>query len=73
MKAINTEYKGYLFRSRLEARWAVYFDALNAKWEYELEGFEHNGVRYLPDFYLPDYDVWVEIKPNGHGDRKSVV
>lgn len=26
--AIQTEYNGYLFRSRLEARWAVFFDAL---------------------------------------------
>lgn len=26
IKAIETEYKGYRFRSRLEARWAVYFD-----------------------------------------------
>lgn len=28
MKAIETRYKGYRFRSRLEARWAVFFDAL---------------------------------------------
>ena len=27
IKAIQTEYNGYLFRSRLEARWAVFFDA----------------------------------------------
>ena len=36
MKPIETEYKGYRFRSRLEARWAVFFDALNIKWEYVL-------------------------------------
>ena len=28
IKAIETEYNGYKFRSRLEARWAVFFDAL---------------------------------------------
>ncbi len=38
-KAIETLYKGYRFRSRLEARWAVFFDALGLKWEYEKEGF----------------------------------
>lgn len=27
IKAIDTYYKGYRFRSRLEARWAVFFDA----------------------------------------------
>ena len=36
LKAIETEYKGYRFRSRLEARWAVFFDACGVKWEYEL-------------------------------------
>jgi hypothetical protein len=63
MKAIETQYKGYRFRSRLEARWAVFFDALGVKWTYEHEGFElPNGTRYLPDFYLPDFDEYVEIK-----------
>ena len=40
IKAIETEYKGYRFRSRLEARWAVFFDALGLKWDYEPEGFD---------------------------------
>ena len=69
LKAIETEYKGYKFRSRLEARWAVFFDAAGISYEYEPEGFEvkwnENEIyRYLPDFYLPKYDVWVEVKPN---------
>ena len=51
LKAIQTEYNGYLFRSRLEARWAVFFDALGVDYEYEPEGFElPSGDRYLPDF-----------------------
>lgn len=53
MKAIETIYKGYRFRSRLEARWAVFFDAMGIKWEYEPQGFElKDGTWYLPDFYL---------------------
>lgn len=65
IKAIDTPYKGHLFRSRLEARFAVYFDELNVKWEYEKEGFElGNGLRYLPDFYLTDFGIYVEIKPS---------
>ena len=40
IKAIETQYKGYRFRSRLEARWAVFFDALQVRWDYELEGFD---------------------------------
>lgn len=53
IKAIETEYKGYKFRSRLEARWAVFFDEMNILWEYEKEGYElENGDKYLPDFWI---------------------
>ena len=63
LKAINTLYNGYLFRSRLEARWAVFFDAAGIKYEYEPEGFElPSGDRYLPDFYLPEQEMFVEVK-----------
>lgn len=64
MKAIQTKYKGYRFRSRLEARWAVFFDALGLAWEYETEGFDLGfGDRYLPDFKI--YDTFFEVKPAG--------
>lgn len=64
IKAIETVYKGYRFRSRLEAKWAILFDELGIKWEYEIEGFElENGARYLPDFYLIDFDCYAEVKP----------
>lgn len=61
--AIETYYKGCRFRSRLEARWAVFFDTLEIRWLYEPEGFVlEDGTRYLPDFYLPDYELWIEVK-----------
>lgn len=73
IKAIETVYNGYRFRSRLEARWAVFFDALGIEYEYEPEGFDlANGMRYLPDFKLLNWRgrdsqneecLWVEIKP----------
>ncbi len=77
MNPIQTQYKGCLFRSRLEARWAVFFDDLGIEWQYEVEGFEKKisisndefgnvhefeTVRYLPDFYLPQSGTWVEVK-----------
>lgn len=69
IKPIETEYKGYRFRSRLEARWAVFFDAIGAEWEYEPEGFElSDGTKYLPDFLLKNVrgrgtkEIYVEIK-----------
>lgn len=70
MKAIETEYAGVRFRSRLEARWAVFFDALGIRWEYEPEAFElSDRTRYLPDFWLPEFvgGIYVEVKPL-HGD-----
>lgn len=63
IKAIETRYKGYRFRSRLEARWAVFFDALHMQWDYEKEGFDVNGTWYLPDFWLADLDCFAEVKP----------
>ena len=63
IKPIETKYKGYRFRSRLEARWAVFFDHCGIKYEYEHEGFElSSGEKYLPDFYLPEQDAFVEVK-----------
>jgi hypothetical protein len=63
IKAIETIYRGYRFRSRVEARWAVFFDAVGLPFEYEKEGFKlEDGTRYLPDFWLPSMKMWVEIK-----------
>ncbi len=64
IKAIDTYYNNNYFRSRLEARWAVYFDALKTKWEYEQEGYDLGEEGwYLPDFYLPEHKIYAEIKP----------
>lgn len=64
IKPIETVYKGYRFRSRLEARWAVFFDSLGLQYSYEPEGFNLQALGcYLPDFYLHDEKMWVEIKP----------
>ena len=71
LKPIETIYNGNRFRSRLEARWAVYFDLMGVQYQYEPEGFVlENGVYYLPDFYLTECDCYVEIKPIGALDIK---
>ncbi len=62
IKPIETEYNGYKFRSRLEARWAVFFDAAGIEYEYEPDGYQGcDGIKYLPDFKLRD-GVFVEVK-----------
>lgn len=65
IKPIETIYNGYRFRSRLEAKWAVFFEAGGIRYEYEPEGFVSDGeAPYLPDFYLPDFDMYAEAKRN---------
>lgn len=60
---IQTRYAGHFFRSRLEARWAVFFDAMGIVWEYEKEGYDLGEAGwYLPDFWLPEFGCFVEIK-----------
>lgn len=70
MKAIETKYRGYRFRSRTEAKWAVFFTTLKFRWEYEPEGFQlSSGHWYLPDFkfVLPNDVVWfAEVKYAEH-------
>ncbi len=63
LKAIETIYDGYRFRSRLEARWAVFFKKLGIDYRYELEGFDLDGIWYLPDFYFTEQKCWIEVKP----------
>lgn len=64
IKAIETRYKGYRFRSRTEARWAVFFDAFGVnRWDYEKEGFVLPSRSYLPDFWIEwGWCGWVEVK-----------
>jgi hypothetical protein len=72
MRPIETRYQGYRFRSRLEARWAVFFETLGLPWQYEAEGFDLGTVGppgdqvryglYLPDFEL-DGSIFAEVKP----------
>lgn len=60
--AIPTTYNGYKFRSRLEARWAVFLDSLGERFDYEVEGFNLPSGPYLPDYWLPRLNLWLEVK-----------
>ncbi len=86
MKAIETRYAGCHFRSRLEARWAVFYDHAGIPWEYEPQGFEWlddeiespwgdqqkiKAGRYLPDFWLPSIETWFEVKGQHPTDDES--
>lgn len=76
IQAKPTHYAGIDFRSRLEARWAIFFDCAGVEWIYEPRWLsfperKKDGVAaewglpdpYLPDFRLPDLGLWVEVRP----------
>ena len=77
-RPIETLYKGYRFRSRLGARWAVFLDAIGVEWEYEKQGYDLNGRWYLPDFWVPyppmkddGWGYWIEIKPTNLTEEQT--
>lgn len=77
IKPIETIYKGYRFRSRLEARWAVFFDHLGIPYDYEREGYQTEFGWYLPDFYIfpygeTPYGYIVEVKPDIPTDTEKL-
>lgn len=62
IQAVPTRYAGVLFRSRLEARWAVFMDEVGQEWEYEPERISlPGGGTYLPDFITGE-GGYLEIK-----------
>ncbi len=61
----NVEYKGVKLKGSWELLVAQWLDDNNIKWEHETRAFDYtwNGVRkYYPDFYLPDLDLYIEVK-----------
>lgn len=68
--AIPTLYKNIRFRSRLEARWAVFLDSINFVWKYE--PYDMDG--WIPDFtFGPDDEVFAEVKPFSWGNCKDLM
>jgi len=58
---------GISCRSSWEANILRYLNSQNIKWLYEPKVFvfekERKGaISYLPDIYLPELDIWVEVK-----------
>ena len=83
IKPIETNYRGYKFRSRLEARWAVFFDHMEIEFYYEPEGYQLPSGWYLPDFLLKNVNpscvhsdinnlsMWAEVKSIDFSDLED--
>lgn len=72
IQPIMTRYKGYRMRSRLEARYAVFLDHMEIPFEYEPEGFQTEHGGYLPDFFLPTINLYLEVKPPSEPEHRSI-
>src|ERR1039458_4891322 len=73
MTPIPTEWHGWRFRSRCEARWAVFLETLGIEFVFEPEGFSlEDGTLYLPDFWLPKLKLFCEVKPGFPTERESI-
>lgn len=71
---VRHDLDGLVMRSNWEANLARIFRLHNIKYEFEPEIFVFDKIKkgtkaYVPDFYLPDSDTWVEVK--GYLDDKS--
>lgn len=60
----RTTYKGFQMDSGSERQFAELLDKHNIKWtKNSTIKFEYQpGKYYIPDFYLSEYDYWVEVK-----------
>lgn len=56
-------------RSQSELLFAYKLDWHDLDWQYEPQRFDLGWSTYLPDFYLPAQDLWVEVK--GHLSEKA--
>jgi hypothetical protein len=60
----NTSYRGVLYRSKLAAQWAAFFDALRIEHVYQPKTFLLGAATpFTPDFWLPGLNAWLVVRP----------
>lgn len=69
-------YQGVVFRSKPEVICAKFLNEKNIKWEYEKYCFSYVRCcgslgKYIPDFYLPFYNLFLEIKGTIYEDENT--
>ena len=76
IKAKPTVYKNIQFRSRLEAKWAIFFDEMGITYRYEpgIYKVPINGyfMKYCPDFALLNVKTQQEIRQPLYVEVKGV-
>lgn len=66
------------FRSNWESNTARWFNHKRIKWIYEPKVFpfleiKHGTTSLCPDFYLPELDIWVEVKGQLLSQNKAAI
>lgn len=59
-------YKGIILQSQWELKVAIFLDSRNILWERPTKSFDYTFedkvLQYFPDFYLTDYNLYIEVK-----------
>jgi len=61
-KITGSYYNNIWMRSSYEIAFAFFLDCSGIKWLYESKRFYFKDCTYCPDFYLPAFDCYIEIK-----------
>ncbi len=56
------QYEGISMRSSWEVKFAYFLDCSGIKWKYEPKRFYMDNYTYCPDFYIPEWNLYIEIK-----------
>ena len=67
------EFDGCLFRSTREAQWAIFFNTLDIPYQYREKGIIIKGEWYIPAFWLPQQDCFIEIYEDQREKAKEIV
>ena len=63
MRSTIYNYQGTGYRTKIHAKWAIFFDLLQVPFEYITDPVELGPeVYYLPEFWLPEQDCWMIIR-----------
>ena len=63
---------GIKFRSKFEWRVAKRLEKAELKWQFEPRVTLPGGAYCYPDFYLPDYELFIELRPAKMVDEKLI-
>lgn len=70
----ESPYQGkILLRSSYELAYAKYLDSICEPWFYEIWVFDLGNTSYIPDFYLPRKNTFIEIKGYMHKEAQKKI